>query len=197
MIEAKLSTKRGNIGNYQIENDEEFFIVKAAENEVDEKQKVETTKAENEVDEKQQVESTKAEKEVAEKQKVESTEDENEISYDSDDDSYDDSDNSYDKLVKSYDGPDWEKKLLQKLFPMSARRKPKDGERRWKPFRSIPLDGLKEESDASSEELTSPQAVTGDGCKKKELEVVGDGCKKKELEEEGLEKVKEELFLIM
>ncbi|KAK2378654.1 hypothetical protein QL285_066538 [Trifolium repens] len=154
---------------------------KAAENEVDEKQKVETTKAENEVDEKQQVESTKAEKEVAEKQKVESTEDENEISYDSDDDS----DNSYDKLVKSYDGPDWEKKLLQKLFPMSARRKPKDGERRWKPFRSIPLDGLKEESDASSEELTSPQAVTGDGCKKKELE------------EEGLEKVKEELFLIM
>ncbi|WJX48790.1 hypothetical protein P8452_35309 [Trifolium repens] len=140
---------------------------------LDEKQKVETTKAENEVDEKQQVESTKAEKEVAEKQKVESTEDENyDSDDDSDDDSYDDSDDSYDKLVKSYDGPDWEQKLLHKLLPVSSRRKPKDGEW-WKPFRSIPVDGLHEESDASSEELTSPQAVTGDGCKKKELEVVG------------------------
>ncbi|KAK2432282.1 ribonuclease Ps [Trifolium repens] len=162
--QKEVSTKRHSIRQEkEAAKKPKLETTKAAENEVDEKQKVETTKAENEVDEKQQVESTKAENEVDEKQQIESTKDENEISYDSDDDSYVDSDDSFDKLVKSYDGPGWEKKLLQKLYPMRARRKPKDGEPRWKPFRSIPVDGLHEESDASSEELTSPQAVTGDG----------------------------------
>ncbi|KAK2353405.1 hypothetical protein QL285_091029 [Trifolium repens] len=118
---------------------------KAAENEVDEKQKVETTKAENEVDEKQQVVSTKAEIEVAEKQKGESTEDEKEIA--------DDSDDAYDELVKSYDGPDWE----QKLFPVSST-EPEDGEDSLS-FPSISMEDSEKE-DASSKELSSPQVAT-------------------------------------
>ncbi|GAU27428.1 hypothetical protein TSUD_356640 [Trifolium subterraneum] len=84
--------------------------------EVDVKQKVETTKAaENEVAEKQQVESTKAEKEVAEKQNAESTEDE----VDSTDDEVDSTDDevyidyeadpvAYETRLFSIPSPDWE-----------------------------------------------------------------------------------------
>ncbi|WJX92365.1 hypothetical protein P8452_74016 [Trifolium repens] len=144
--QMEVSTKRHSIRQEkEAAKKQKLETTKAAENEVDEKQKVETTKAENEVDEKQQVESTKAEKEVAEKQKVDSTEDEKEIAYDSDD--------AYDELVKSYDGPDWE----QRLFPVSSP-EPEDGE----DSLSIPSISMEdsEEEETSSEELSSPQAVT-------------------------------------
>ncbi|KAK2351242.1 hypothetical protein QL285_097413 [Trifolium repens] len=164
--QKEVSTKRHSIRQEkEAAKKPKLETTKAAENEVDEKQKVETTKAENEVDEKQNVES-------AEDENDSDNDLDNDSDNDSDDDSYDDSEDSYDKLVRSYNGPGWEKKLLQKLYPMRAPQKPIDGVRVM-PFRSIPLDRLHEESDASSEELTSPPAVTGDGCKKKESEVVG------------------------
>ncbi|KAK2406680.1 hypothetical protein QL285_042385 [Trifolium repens] len=149
-----VSTKRHLIRQEKEADKKQKLETTKAEKEVAEKQKIETTKAENEVDEKQQVESTKAEKEVPEKQKVESTEDEKEIDemheVDSTDDSFDD--DAYDDILQNYDGSDWEEKLYS-LSSSDA----EDGDSM--SFPSISVEDSVEE-DTSSEELSSPQAVT-------------------------------------